>query len=31
MMELEEQQTADLSNIKAVYLVAEDLKIAASI
>ena len=30
-MELEEQQTADLSNIKAVYLVAEDLKIAASI
>lgn len=31
MMDLEQQQMADLDNIKAVYLAAEDLKIAASI
>lgn len=31
MMELEEQHMAVLDNIKAIYLVAEDLKIAASI
>lgn len=31
MMELEEQQMASLDNIKAIYLAAEDLKIAASI
>ena len=30
-MELQEEQIADVANIKAVYLVAEDLKIAASI
>jgi GNAT superfamily N-acetyltransferase len=30
-MELQEEQIADTANIKAVYLVAEDLKIAASI
>ncbi|AGH43775.1 hypothetical protein C427_1666 [Paraglaciecola psychrophila 170] len=30
-MELQEEQLADLDNIKAVYLAAEDLKIAASI
>jgi hypothetical protein len=31
MMELQDEQLADLDNIKAVYLAAEDLKIAASI
>jgi ribosomal protein S18 acetylase RimI-like enzyme len=31
MMELQEEQWADLDNIKAVYLASEDLKIAASI
>jgi ribosomal protein S18 acetylase RimI-like enzyme len=31
MIELEEEQIADVDNIKAVYLAAEDLKIAASI
>jgi GNAT superfamily N-acetyltransferase len=31
MMELQEEQIADVNNIKAVYLAAEDLKIAASI
>lgn len=31
MMELLEEQVADVDNIKAVYLTAEDLKIAASI
>jgi hypothetical protein len=30
-MELQEEQIADVANIKAVYLVAEDLKVAASI
>ena len=30
-MELQEEQILDVANIKAVYLVAEDLKIAASI
>jgi ribosomal protein S18 acetylase RimI-like enzyme len=30
-MELQEEQVADVDNIKAVYLTAEDLKIAASI
>jgi GNAT superfamily N-acetyltransferase len=31
MMDLQEEQVADVDNIKAVYLAAEDLKIAASI
>jgi GNAT superfamily N-acetyltransferase len=31
MMELKEEQVAVVANIKAVYLIAEDLKIAASI
>jgi ribosomal protein S18 acetylase RimI-like enzyme len=31
MIELQEEQWADLDNIKAVYLASEDLKIAASI
>lgn len=31
IMELQEEQILDVANIKAVYLVAEDLKIAASI
>jgi hypothetical protein len=30
-MELEQQQMASLDNIKAIYLAAEDLKIAASL
>jgi GNAT superfamily N-acetyltransferase len=31
MMECEEQQSVNLDNLKAIYLVAEDLRIAASI
>jgi hypothetical protein len=31
MMEIQEEQIADVHNIKAIYLAAEDLNIAASI